>query len=377
MSKNENDVLNNEYLVTLLLTEHFGFPPLTLIDDVINAVNDIMYKCTQAMEKYLIERRTKIIQELENQRTESEFETQDKGKIIDDEIQMGTGKLETLLESQVDKNFDKFELYTLRNIFTLPYDLVDNGWIRLKHHEKVDFCESEEESIKRKKEFDEQITNVICQIKLDLHIRRLLKLQNFKAKKIVENLNLLKSNLNFLDPIMSVDKKESFGLSNKSMMLLKTLSPISDKLYFIMNLIIELIHKTEKLSKTFNSDSNKGLAHNLSKMKFIPSFRDRYIEIKSKQILELLGIINTNKDDVVGLVLNPDQETVENQTNDFSNILNKQDGEKLFDRFNENNEYNYFSSGIVENSFSVSDSKDIEYISRILNQLPKSDYNFN
>lgn len=49
------------------------------------------------------------------------------------EIEEGLHKLETLLNSTVDKNFDKFEIYVLRNILAVPQDLVN--WIRLNHYE--------------------------------------------------------------------------------------------------------------------------------------------------------------------------------------------------------------------------------------------------
>ena len=41
-------------------------------------------------------------------------------------------QLETLLESTIDKNFDKLEIYTLRNVLTVPEDLVP--WVRLEHY---------------------------------------------------------------------------------------------------------------------------------------------------------------------------------------------------------------------------------------------------
>ena len=102
-----------DYRVNALVTEHLGFPATVVIDDVINAVNEIMYKCVAAMDTFLLERTDK-------------FGAGDK-KIISEEIQIGTAKLETLLESNVDKNFDKFELYALRNIFTIPQTLVEQG----------------------------------------------------------------------------------------------------------------------------------------------------------------------------------------------------------------------------------------------------------
>lgn len=49
------------------------------------------------------------------------------------EIENGLHQLETLLESTVDKAFDKFEIYVLRNILTVPEDLI--SWVRLTHYE--------------------------------------------------------------------------------------------------------------------------------------------------------------------------------------------------------------------------------------------------
>lgn len=50
-----------------------------------------------------------------------------------DEIENGVHQLETLLEATVDKTFDKFEIYTLRNILTVPDELAP--WMRLGHYE--------------------------------------------------------------------------------------------------------------------------------------------------------------------------------------------------------------------------------------------------
>lgn len=50
-----------------------------------------------------------------------------------EEIENGVHQLETLLEATVDKTFDKFEIYTLRNILTVSENLTP--WMRLGHHE--------------------------------------------------------------------------------------------------------------------------------------------------------------------------------------------------------------------------------------------------
>ncbi|KAI5304467.1 hypothetical protein KEM56_006466 [Ascosphaera pollenicola] len=51
------------------------------------------------------------------------------------EIENGLHQLETLLESTVDKAFDRFEIYVLRNILTVPEDMLD--WVRLNHYENL------------------------------------------------------------------------------------------------------------------------------------------------------------------------------------------------------------------------------------------------
>lgn len=41
-------------------------------------------------------------------------------------------QVETLLENSVDRNFDAFELYVLRNVFNFSEEV--DGYLRLGHH---------------------------------------------------------------------------------------------------------------------------------------------------------------------------------------------------------------------------------------------------
>jgi kinetochore protein Mis12/MTW1 len=57
------------------------------------------------------------------------------------EVEAGTHQLETLLCASIDRNFDKLEIYVLRNILTVrPPELRD--WLRLSHYEGLDFSSS-------------------------------------------------------------------------------------------------------------------------------------------------------------------------------------------------------------------------------------------
>ncbi|KAJ2726509.1 hypothetical protein GGI07_000451 [Coemansia sp. Benny D115] len=83
-----------------LIVEHFGFLPISFIDEIINAANDTVYRATDALSKFV-----------EKEQGTSEATSQ------------AVNKAETLLEHAVDKNFDKFELYALRNLFNIPQEL--------------------------------------------------------------------------------------------------------------------------------------------------------------------------------------------------------------------------------------------------------------
>lgn len=261
--------------VTALLTEHFGFPPIVLIDEVINAVNAIMYTCLKAMEEFL----RKTQKELRG------LESDDEENKDPDEIDIGTAKLETLLESHVDNNFDKFELYTLRNIFTVPRDLVEEGWIKLKHHEGIDFNHNSEE----KATMDQEIAQLTRNIKYEICLRKILILQVTKAKKVIKTLKLFQHSIRFLGNKV-VGENNDEQLSLQARLALKSLSPLDETLFFLLKQVDDLIKQTHKISTKFSNNGQMS-------WKFEPDFRDRYLDRNSVRILRKIGIIDTTEDD--------------------------------------------------------------------------------
>ena len=134
-----------------ILTEHLGYVPIALIDDVINAANEILYKCTAALDQFLASRypsghlrvepsdRARLLKRRRlnastsaspSQSRDSSVSAIDVRDALDDEengeidiaaeMELGTAKFETLFESIVDKCFDKYELYLLRNLLVIP-----------------------------------------------------------------------------------------------------------------------------------------------------------------------------------------------------------------------------------------------------------------
>jgi kinetochore protein Mis12/MTW1 len=130
---------------TELMTEHLQYAPLTLIDDVINSANAILYQAMDAFETYL---RDALIPSIPSS-------TASKSKAFDldapedseretlyKELEFGMAQVETLLENAVDRNFDAFELYVLRNVFNVPDDV--DGFLRLGHHQVDQFMSTDD-----------------------------------------------------------------------------------------------------------------------------------------------------------------------------------------------------------------------------------------
>ncbi|KAG0343319.1 hypothetical protein BG004_005404 [Podila humilis] len=129
-----------------LLTEHFGAAPLSFVDDVINSVNNMIYQASMALQEF-IEFQLKAISQTApgHEHIDPKLETE-----------QGMHKFETLLESSVDKNFDRFELYALKNIFGVPKD-VD---IILPHYAALDFSIESE----REQELDTELEDLRRQV---------------------------------------------------------------------------------------------------------------------------------------------------------------------------------------------------------------------
>ncbi|KAL6237739.1 hypothetical protein BDW75DRAFT_60381 [Aspergillus navahoensis] len=126
-------------LTTSLLTEHFSYTPLSLIDDIINSINNLIYQAISSLESGLLSTPPERLGFAHANNGATIPDTDEDGNVVYPEAQLeienGLHQLETLLEATVDKAFDKFEIFVLRNIFRVPEDLM--GWIRLKHYEDI------------------------------------------------------------------------------------------------------------------------------------------------------------------------------------------------------------------------------------------------
>ncbi|TVY78126.1 Kinetochore-associated protein, partial [Lachnellula suecica] len=125
-----------------LLTEHLTYRPAALIDDIVNSINILAFKAIDAVERGLLAAKPSDIG-FKIPSSASPSKVENIHERIKHEIENGVHQLETLLEAKIDKNFDKLELWALRNVLTVPADVRD--WVRLAHHDGLNFEQARDE----------------------------------------------------------------------------------------------------------------------------------------------------------------------------------------------------------------------------------------
>lgn len=248
---------------TVMLTEHLQYPAVSLVDDIINAVNEIMYKCTAAMEKYLLEKH-----EID-------------GKDYTDEIKVGIAKLETLLENSVDKNFDKLELYVLRNVLRIPQDLLDANAFRLKYQRNLVIA-SESQNKERVEELELKVRQIEQAFEKHEELRRRIqntKILNIKLKKFKQVL------------LQVLECKDS-----ETREILSSLAPINDSLKLITSQLRQMYLDSEEYG-SMEKVNDIVKAKEALESKLPTGSRSEYIETRTRLILEKLKIDRVQTED--------------------------------------------------------------------------------
>lgn len=120
-----------------------------MLDDIINSVNILAERALNSVEQALLRQppaslgfrpaafqRGRGEEKLSQDALEAAAEEAHRH-----EVENGTHQLETLLCASIDRNFDKFELYAMRNILCVRPE--DRDWMRLAHYEGLNFDAAE------------------------------------------------------------------------------------------------------------------------------------------------------------------------------------------------------------------------------------------
>ncbi|KAF9141233.1 hypothetical protein BGX30_005243 [Mortierella sp. GBA39] len=210
-----------------LLTEHFGFSPLSFVDDVINSVNNMIYQASMALQEF-------VENEMEAWAIQHQSQLP-KNYDVKVESAKGMHKFETLLEAAVDKNFDRFELYALKNLFGVPED-VD---IVLPHYEALDFGIGADKEEALDKELELLRQQVIMTKAMNYKLRKELALEEGRRRELERC-------------------REQIGFLKDALKEYRDVAPIPQTLIFIRD-NIETLHRRfgalhEKLQRNAQAD---------------------------------------------------------------------------------------------------------------------------
>ncbi|KAL3228617.1 Kinetochore-associated protein MTW1 [Nakaseomyces bracarensis] len=242
---------------TSVLTEHLEYPPVSLVDDIINSVNETMYKCTSAMEKYLLDR--SVVG----------------GVSYEEEIRVGVAKLESLMESSVDRNFDKLELYVLRNVLRIPEELLESNVFRLKHQLDLEIVD-----VEKKEEVDARLTEKVAELEAAFQLNTVLVDKLRKLKELHRRL------LRFKDLLVRFVEEQT----PHDTRLLESIKPIDDT---VKLLILQLRRLYIESEENCSMDKVNGIVDDVQENGTRPiSGRGKYIDAGAELILNKL---NTEK----------------------------------------------------------------------------------
>lgn len=198
----------SQIAISETLTEHLGYQPISVVDDIINVVNEIMYRCTDQIENALLERRSDLIERNKKQ-AEAEKKNDDDDVMVnegspyknavrysEDDIRKGTAKLESLLEHLINWNYDKLELYIIRNILTIPDDLLAGGYVRLKHQEGMKIVP---DTIDKAAKLDKQYADKMAEISRQIEENKKISDMIVKLTKMDKKVTLLKKKVAPMD----------------------------------------------------------------------------------------------------------------------------------------------------------------------------------
>ncbi|KAJ3378940.1 hypothetical protein HDU84_007162 [Entophlyctis sp. JEL0112] len=159
-----------------LIVEHFGFDVTDFVDDVLNAVNTVIMQSLEAFEEFVVEQFGG-----DEEAAESVF--CDPCLIFFNSVFKGIVAMQTLMESAIDKCFDRFEVYVRRFIFAIPPGLS----VTLPHYENLDISQSNEDTAA----LDEEIASLRRRIAASTHFDQTVSAELSKIIATNENLGTL------------------------------------------------------------------------------------------------------------------------------------------------------------------------------------------
>ncbi|KAL7788118.1 Mis12 domain-containing protein [Trichoderma afarasin] len=188
-----------------LLTEHFSYPPVSLLDDIINTVNVLADRALDSVERLLLSIPPKKLGFSKSSKQPDQNPNLSPEEAAKLEIENGTHQLETLLNASIDKNFDIFELYVMQNIITVRPQ--DQPYMRLSHYSGLDFPDDDTAAAQQiDKPSTESITALRRRLQASQKLNAVLEAEKARNDALLKTLRSL---LGVVPDTTKTEEKES------------------------------------------------------------------------------------------------------------------------------------------------------------------------
>jgi kinetochore protein Mis12/MTW1 len=236
----------------------------TLLDDIINTVNELVFRAINAIESGLSGSTPESIGFRSSPDKEYPSDEARRDALLErkqTEIDTGIIQLESLLNNIVDKDFDKFEIYTLRNILAVGHEEESLArWVRLEHYKNLELNSSTttitpEELLQQRRKVQETAK-----------LNAMLKAEEARNQAVIAQLHTLtgQQHSNQQQPAEPTDQTSApFSFLTSSPHTSTTTQPLSQNLQFA--LYASCSHSSRRLSNRCQRQDRHDWTRTLSK----------------------------------------------------------------------------------------------------------------
>ncbi|KAH8929434.1 hypothetical protein BT69DRAFT_1315648 [Atractiella rhizophila] len=205
-----------KYIYHDLLYSHFGFPPEQFVRSAGDSVNFCLYDATEKLQELLREKYGGkaeeqfqiLVEQVKCHASRRLFVG-----LVDSSLLVvavdALSRIETLIESRVDAEFDKFEIYVLRNGFRFDLNLLP--YFRLEHHPPIPSTTHDSPASLFGEDFKEEEVDVMQELEEEVRLLKEAKEKERKLRELkrvlemkVQPLEKLKEELEGIKPTKSV-----------------------------------------------------------------------------------------------------------------------------------------------------------------------------
>ncbi|KAK4169325.1 Mis12 protein-domain-containing protein [Cladorrhinum sp. PSN259] len=202
---------------TELLTEHFGYPPVSLLDQIINTLNALAERALSSIESGLLNappaalgfRPPKYPAPGGGGGGGAPYDAVTQHR---QEVESGVHALETLLFASIDRDFDLFEIMVMRNVLTVSQKELD--WVTLRHYEGLKFDDDDDDEEEKGKEgsgdssAEEGVNALRRRVQASLRLRTMLEAERARNEGLLKEMRRLVGSGNIKQEVTETGQKE-------------------------------------------------------------------------------------------------------------------------------------------------------------------------